>query len=374
MLNKTVVSLLLIIGFISSSKAQLTSSIADSIMASSNNIPYISAGIMYLPDGNGNDYTSTITHTVFGLGDTIQSASDISTVCMNIEHSYIGDLDFKLECPNGSRVLLSTKILGEGSTFLGEAQIDGIGSGTGWNYCFSEAATWGTMDNENVNLNHDTSMITPGENILSSGLFSVDEPFDSLIGCPLNGDWKIIITDNLMQDNGYIFNWQVNFDTLVFPAGYNLGGATVLASGGVPPYSYFWSNGATTASVNRLAPGTYTVQITDSDTINKKASLPNKTFSTVVITEGLIANVKIDLDEPFSIYPNPVLENLNISFKSDKGMKHVTIHNLSGVLLTEKNFENKESIQLDLENYPKGIYFVKVQSENETFTKKIIKQ
>jgi hypothetical protein len=43
-------------------------------------------------------------------------------------------------------------------------------------------------------------------------------------------------------------------------------------------------------------------------------------------------------------------------------------------LLTEKNFETKESIQLDLESYPKGIYFVKVQSENETFTKKIIKQ
>ncbi|MEO1624114.1 MAG: gliding motility-associated C-terminal domain-containing protein [Bacteroidota bacterium] len=33
--------------------------------------------------------------------------------------------------------------------------------------------------------------------------------------------------------------------------------------GGAPPYSYLWSNGATTATVRDLAPGTYTVTVTD---------------------------------------------------------------------------------------------------------------
>jgi gliding motility-associated-like protein len=39
--------------------------------------------------------------------------------------------------------------------------------------------------------------------------------------------------------------------------------ARALPIGGNPPYSYTWSTGATTAVADGLAPGTYTVQITD---------------------------------------------------------------------------------------------------------------
>lgn len=38
---------------------------------------------------------------------------------------------------------------------------------------------------------------------------------------------------------------------------------TVIPSGGVPPYKYLWSNGATTASITPTAFGTYTVSVTD---------------------------------------------------------------------------------------------------------------
>ncbi|GAA4816255.1 hypothetical protein GCM10023308_11330 [Marinicella pacifica] len=41
------------------------------------------------------------------------------------------------------------------------------------------------------------------------------------------------------------------------------GSATVSASGGVPPYSYLWSNGGTTATINGLTAGSYTVTVTD---------------------------------------------------------------------------------------------------------------
>ena len=378
-MHKKIFVLAIFAGFISSSKAQLISSIADSIMANSNNIPYISNGITFLPDGSGIDYTSTLTHTVFGAGDTIQNASDISSICMNVEHSYIGDLTIKIECPSGKQALLANLFNsgagGSGNTFLGEALDDQSSSpGTGWNYCFSESALWGTLDSENINQNWDTSTITPGNNILASGLFQLDESLDSLVGCPLNGDWSIIITDNMVMDDGYIFSWQLNFDTIVFPAGYNVGRATVIASGGVPPYNYFWSNGATTSSVNRLAPGTYTVQITDSDTTQKRGGRPNKTFSTVVITEGTITTVKVNLDDQFSIYPNPVAADLNVSFNQPNEKSLIKIYNLSGVLLHEEKLNNKKSIQIDFENYPQGIYFVKIQNNDETITKKIIKK
>lgn len=39
----------------------------------------------------------------------------------------------------------------------------------------------------------------------------------------------------------------------------------VTASGGIPPYDYGWSNGATTQCANGLAAGTYTVTVTDSN-------------------------------------------------------------------------------------------------------------
>ncbi len=45
--------------------------------------------------------------------------------------------------------------------------------------------------------------------------------------------------------------------------GKNNGSASVTASGGISPYSYSWNNGKTTASINGLSPGTYTVTVAD---------------------------------------------------------------------------------------------------------------
>lgn len=44
--------------------------------------------------------------------------------------------------------------------------------------------------------------------------------------------------------------------------GLNNGSATANANGGQPPYSYLWSNGAVTATINNLAPNSYKVSIT----------------------------------------------------------------------------------------------------------------
>jgi hypothetical protein len=43
------------------------------------------------------------------------------------------------------------------------------------------------------------------------------------------------------------------------------GSASAVGSGGVPPYTYIWSNGAAGSTANNLAAGTYVVTITDSD-------------------------------------------------------------------------------------------------------------
>ncbi len=50
------------------------------------------------------------------------------------------------------------------------------------------------------------------------------------------------------------------------------GGATASASGGSSPYTYFWSNSATTASITGVTGGTYTVTVTDNNGISATAN------------------------------------------------------------------------------------------------------
>ncbi len=54
-------------------------------------------------------------------------------------------------------------------------------------------------------------------------------------------------------------------NTVIIDSALANGSATVTALGGVAPYSFNWSNSATTSTVNNLAIGTYTVTITDNN-------------------------------------------------------------------------------------------------------------
>lgn len=56
----------------------------------------------------------------------------------------------------------------------------------------------------------------------------------------------------------------ITLETNVFPSVTGYDGAIYLSvSGGSPPYSYSWSNGATTQSITSLAPGAYSITATD---------------------------------------------------------------------------------------------------------------
>ncbi|MFM7595672.1 MAG: gliding motility-associated C-terminal domain-containing protein [Flavobacteriales bacterium] len=77
--------------------------------------------------------------------------------------------------------------------------------------------------------------------------------------------------------------------------GLNNGTASVTASGGTAPYTYLWSNGPTSANVSNLAPGTYSVVVTDANgctasanvTISQPVLLTATTSSTNISCNGL---------------------------------------------------------------------------------------
>lgn len=169
-------------------------------------IPTEVAGVTFLPDGSGAAYSTSITHTIFGEGQELINGDDLIAVCANLEHSYMGDLDIKIICPNGQEAMLFEQACGGG--FYGEA-VDSdsdLTAGVGYDYCWSMGATETMAD------------ACPGSgNSLPSGDYLPIDDFDELVGCPLNGDWTIHVLDNLASDNGYIFSWQLLFAEDIIP-------------------------------------------------------------------------------------------------------------------------------------------------------------
>ncbi len=167
------------------------------------------AGTTFLPDGSGVSYQSCLTVDCYGSSQTVTSMADIGNICINIEHSFLDDLDMIIQCPNGQQVSLKDDV-GGGGTYLGNP-IDDVtsGPGTGFTYCFDMSGTALLINGPTV-----TSGSPAGPSI-AAGTYSPAASFAGLIGCPLNGGWCLKITDHAAIDDGYIFNWDINFNATV---------------------------------------------------------------------------------------------------------------------------------------------------------------
>ncbi len=86
----------------------------------------------------------------------------------------------------------------------------------------------------------------------------------------LPGSYSVTVSDflgcNQVQAFVLVPQASVNLNASATPSsacGTPTGSATVTASGGVAPYTYLWNNGNTSASISNLAPGNYSVVVTD---------------------------------------------------------------------------------------------------------------
>lgn len=172
------------------------------------------SGTTFLPDGAGNSYQSSVPVDCFPFGTTLTAASQISSVCVNMEHSYLGDLELRLISPTGQSIILKA-YPGGGGTYLGCPLDDpAVGPGTGRTYCFTPTAT-------TLLVNGATSTCgTPAGNSVNAGNYMPVQPFTGLVGSTLNGNWSLMVTDNLGVDNGYIFDWTIDFATTILPTNY----------------------------------------------------------------------------------------------------------------------------------------------------------
>jgi gliding motility-associated-like protein len=154
-----------------------------------------------------------IMQTGFAAGATITQLSDIQSLCLGLEHSFMGDLVIIVECPNGQNQILHQQ--GGGGTQIGEPNpLDNVDcsdpstQGIPYTYCFTPSATETWVEWVNNNGFGTT---------LPAGNYEPIQPFTNLIGCPLNGIWTLTVIDNWAADDGTLFSFDINLDPSLYP-------------------------------------------------------------------------------------------------------------------------------------------------------------
>ncbi|MEP6794143.1 MAG: T9SS type A sorting domain-containing protein [Saprospiraceae bacterium] len=164
-----------------------------------------------------------------------------------------------------------------------------------------------------------------------------------------NGD--LILTDNgggMMNGGGSTLTVSITNSTNLLCNGQNTGSATASASGGATPYSYHWSNGASGATINNLAAGTYTVTVTDNTSATATANVIITQPTLLVLTAPTITNVLCNGGNTGSITAHASGGISPYSFDWSTGAGTATISNLSAgpytVTVTDDNGCTKTSI------------------------------
>jgi PKD repeat protein len=164
-----------------------------------------------------------------------------------------------------------------------------------------------------------------GEEVLE---FEVEEP-DPIIVTGLN-----IQSSSSSEDNG-----EINFEV----------------EGGVSPYTYSWSNGATTKNIENLAPGDYYLTIEDANGCVEELGP-----FTVGVLSSVLNNTQLSL---FEIYPNPTQHYLIVEVELEK-QQDVQFQILapSGRLLWNQEFGSVSNLRekVSLQDWPSGLYYLQI--------------
>jgi len=76
---------------------------------------------------------------------------------------------------------------------------------------------------------------------------------------------------------------------------------------------------------------------------------------------------------PFTVFPNPASSAITIDWSNAKpGNYSINIFDVSGKQLMQDYLPDQSSLTIDISRFPKGIYFVRLSSNEGTGVKKIV--
>jgi hypothetical protein len=138
-----------------------------------------------------------------------------------------------------------------------------------------------------------------------------------------------------------------------------------------------WSgNGKTLASAYSYVNDNNIVATSDTNGCNAVfwiEYISNDIYGAKICSNGVLVSINEPEEDPlgFDIYPNPAQGLFNVIFKENTGLNIIEIFDIQGKLITQTNNENKNRISIDVSEFKKGLYLVKVKSENSFGVKKI---
>ncbi len=135
--------------------------------------------------------------------------------------------------------------------------------------------------------------------------------------------------------------------------------------------TYLWQPGnQSTPTATGLCAGTYTFYAINSTNFNCGSA-------TVTITCTNAVNEN-DASAYLQIFPNPASENLTINFTYPNGgtVKEVSIYNSIGEKVKMKLYGNsgKFSNTISISELPKGIYFLELRDEKNSYKRRFVKE
>ncbi|MBI5913761.1 MAG: T9SS type A sorting domain-containing protein [Bacteroidetes bacterium] len=178
-------------------------------------------------------------------------------------------------------------------------------------------------------------------------------------GCTVSG------TDTTDIVQPIEFGFSITDETVL---GADDGSATVMASGGTPPYTYLWSNGQTGPTATNLAPGFYTCSITDANGCE------------VVVAIEILPGTNATTDLPglrsLTLSPNPTGGRFELSLALENPLPvQVEVVDVTGRILAKTPLENvlEKSWQFDLTPYPSGVYICKILANGQVAGLRVVR-
>lgn len=213
--------------------------------------------IQFIPDGNGGSILNSLFFNEFGVNQFLTDPNDIK-ININAEHSRLQDLVFTLICPSEQSVTLQLYSNTPGKSIeLGMPILNDINAarpGKGANYSWQNTASNSTWEAY-------ASAFAPSS--LPSGNYQPVQSFSQLIGCPLNGNWTLKVTDKNSGENGYLFSWGVELKPTLFP---NLAFKNKITNRNwrLHPSILFQNKNTISVSPKNAGRAAYVLQVTDS--------------------------------------------------------------------------------------------------------------
>lgn len=138
-------------------------------------------------------------------------------------------------------------------------------------------------------------------------------------------------------------------------------------NGGLPPYQFYWDNGAISTNLENVGAGTHCLTVTDA-----YGCAVTKCYE---ITEMVVANEEIEDLNHFDIFPNPATyyTTVRLDLASPQAVQ-VQVIDINGRQLLQYDMGRitQTAYYIDTRKYTKGVYFIKIDIEGRTLVRKLI--